>query len=161
MKLHDPAGTLVALAFAAFGAVLIGSTGTMTPLGSVFPITISSAMIVFSLVLVLRNVVIGLRAAKAAEGPSIEPVDPETTGSMPRRIVFLLAMAAWIALIPVLGFFSASVLAYFVIMVAATHERLPLRETVVLIVIGLAILAGFYLLMTDVLLIPMPRGLFF
>ena len=161
MKLHDPAGTLVALAFGALGTVLILSTGKMTPLGSVFPITISSAMIVFSLVLILRNVVMGMRAVKTAGTSQAVRDEHEAAGSMPRRIVFLVAMAAWLVLIPVLGFFVASVPAYFAIMIAATHERLPVKDFAILVVIGLVILTGFYMMMTNVLQIPMPRGLFF
>ena len=161
MKLHDPAGTLVAVAFAAFGALLITSTGTMTPLGSVFPITISVAMIVFSLVLIGRNVVVGILESRSVDGAVPEPVATEPSGSMPRRLALLVLMAAWVALIPVLGFLSTSVLCFFAIMVVATHERLPAKEIVILVVIGLGILTGFYLLMANVLLIPMPRGLLF
>ncbi|MBP0618177.1 tripartite tricarboxylate transporter TctB family protein [Jiella mangrovi] len=162
MKLHDPSGTLVAVGFVAFGALLISSTGTMSPLGSVFPITISVAMIVFSLILIARNLFIGMRQAQAADMPEAGAgAEAETPGSMARRIAFLILIAAWVALIPVLGFFVASVLGFFSIMAVATHERLPAKEIVVLLVIGLAILTGFYLLMADVLLIPMPRGLFF
>ena len=161
MKLHDPEGALVAVSFAAFGALLIVSTGGMTPMGSVFPITISAAMVVLSVVLILRNLVLGIRDARTSPPSDSSAITADAAGSMPRRIVFLVTMAAWIALIPVLGFFVASVLAYFAIMVVATHERLPVREIVVLAVIGFAILLGFYLLMTNVLLIPMPRSLLF
>ena len=161
MKLHDPAGTSVALLFAAFGVMLMVSTGRMTPMGSVFPITISAAMVVLSIVLILRNVILGIREARTSPTSRSTAIPPDTAGSMPRRIIFLVTMAAWIALIPVLGFFVASVLAYFAIMVVATHERLPVREIAVLTVIGFAILTGFYLMMTNVLLIPMPRSLFF
>lgn len=161
MKPHDPAGTLVALLFAAFGVVLMVSTGAMTPMGSVFPVTISAAMVVLSIVLILRNVVLGIRAARASTASGTATAPADAAGSMPRRIAFLVAMAAWIALIPVLGFFVTSVVAYFTIMVVATHERLPVKEIIVLAVIGIAILSGFYLLMTEVLLIPMPRSLLF
>ncbi len=161
MKIHDPAGTIVAVLFAAFGTVLIVSTGTMTPMGSVFPITISAALVVLSLVLILRNVVLGVRAQKTATDFEAAAIEGDTAGSMPRRIVFLVTMAAWIALIPVLGFFVASVLAYFAIMAIATHERLPIKEIAILAVTGFAILSGFYLMMTNVLLIPMPRSLLF
>lgn len=161
MKLHDPAGTLVALLFAVVGAILMVSTGRMTPMGSVFPITISAAMVFLSLVLILRNVVLGMRAAETNTDVELSENDRDAVGSMPRRIVFLATMAAWIALIPVLGFFVASVLAYFAIMVVSTHERLAIKEIAVLVVTGFAILAGFYLLMANVLMIPMPRSLLF
>ncbi len=160
-KPHDLPGTITAALFIGLGVVLILLTGRMTPMGSVFPITISAAMIVFSAILILRNFVI------AARRPSVEAADEtaseteQTQGSMPRRIGFLIAMAAWIALIPILGFFVASLIAFFAIMAVASHERITLREGVALGVIGVAILTAFYLIMANVLLIPMPRGLFF
>lgn len=160
-KPHDLPGTALAVLFVALGIVLILQTGRMSPLGSVFPITVSAAMIVFSLALILRNVVLGMRAVRpAASEPDAAPSE---TGheSTPRRLLFLLAMIAWIVLIPILGFFVASVAAYFAIMLVATHDRTPLREGALLVLIGFVILTVFYLVMAKVLLIPMPTGLFF
>ena len=155
--LHDPAGTAVAILFIALGVLLITQTGRMTPMGSVFPITISVAMIVLSAILVLRNVVLGFRGAGRAK----DEVGFTDNGSTVRRILFLIAMGAWVALIPVLGFFVASLLAFFAIMAIATHERATMRELAILVAVGVVILLAFYLLMANVLLIPMPRGMFF
>ncbi|WP_206454547.1 tripartite tricarboxylate transporter TctB family protein [Aurantimonas marina] len=160
-KPHDLPGTIAAALFIGLGVVLILQTGRMTPMGSVFPITIAAAMIVFSAILILRNFVI------AARRPSVEAADEtaretdQTRGSMPRRIGFLVAMAAWVALIPILGFFVASLIAFFAIMAVASHERVTPREGIMLGVMGIVILTGFYLIMANVLLIPMPRGIFF
>ena len=157
-RLHDLPGTLVALGFIALGAVLALQTGTMTPMGSVFPITISIAMIVLASILIARNVVLGLRARPAAEEAA--PAEAaEGGGSNWRRALFLAAMVAWIALLPVLGFLAASAAGFFAVMAIAAHERLPVRQLMVLVLVGLAILGGFYLLMADVLMIPLPRGL--
>lgn len=159
-KVHDLPGTMVAAGFLLLGVFLITRTTEMTPLGSVFPIAISGAMIVFSALLVIRNVMLGIRG----EAPARNALSEETAGaggSTARRVLFLVAMSLWIALLPVLGFMAASVLGFFAIMAVATHERLTAKELAILVAISLAILAGFYLLMAEVLLIPMPRGLFF
>lgn len=158
-KPHDVPGTALAVLFAVLGVFLILQTGNMSPLGSVFPITVSVAMIVFAGALILRNLVLGMRPAPAPE--SGEALSRPSHESMPRRLLFLLAMIVWIVLIPILGFFVSSVLAYFAIMLVATHDRMSLREGATLVVIGLAILTVFYLVMAKVLLIPMPTGLFF
>ena len=116
-------------------------------------------MAILGLVLIGRNLVLGLRgitpASSATKEGGIEG------GSNLRRILFVLAMVAWIALLPVLGFFVASCLAYFAIMIVSVHERMSVKEIALLVILGLAILGGFTLLMSEVLLIPMPRGLFF
>ena len=70
-------------------------------------------------------------------------------------------MGAWVVLIPVLGFFVASVLAFFAVMGITVRERVSVRRVAALCLTGLVIVAGFYLVMMEVLLIPMPRGLLF
>ena len=148
----------MAVGFIALGVVLMLGTGRMTPMGSVFPITISLAMIVLASTLIARNVVLGLRARPAEEeAPPAEAA--EGGGSNWRRALFLAAMIAWIALLPVLGFLAASAAGFFAVMAIAAHERMAPRAVVALVLTGLAILGGFYLLMAEVLLIPLPRGL--
>lgn len=158
-KPHDPPGVAMAVLFTCLGVVLIRQTGSMTPMGSVFPITIATAMIVFSVLLIVRNVVIGARATPA-DAPA-EPTSEDSHRTMPRRIAFFAAMVLWIVALPILGFFFASLVGFFVIMAVALHERMSLREAVLLVVTGVAIVTGFYVIMREVLLIPMPEGMFF
>lgn len=167
---HDMPGVIAAFAFICLGVLLIGQSRAMTPMGSVFPIAISTAMIVFSVVLIIRNVVIGLRRQPAGATVSApEEVGAEARVPAPaaepesnvRRLAFLVAMVAWIVLIPVLGFFVTSLLAYFAVMATSLHERIDFREALILGVIGIVVLTGFYLLMAEVLLLPLPRGAFF
>ena len=158
-KFHDPAGTLAAALFIVLGIFLTVEARSMTAMGSVFPTTISVALIIFSAVLIVRNLVLTLRKTGAAVAKSDETSD--VGGSNLRRAIFIAAMIAWIALIPVLGFFAASIAGYFAAMFVAMHERMSFKQIALMILLGVAILAGFYLLMTEVLLIPMPRGYVF
>lgn len=155
-RFHDPAGTFAAALFVILGIVLTIESRSMTAMGSVFPTTISIALIVFSTVLIIRNIVLTLRGNRAAAAQSDEA--PAAGGSNVRRAVFVAAMIGWIALIDVVGFLIASIAGYFVVMIVAMHERMSVKQLALLIVLGVAILAGFYLLMTEILLIPMPRG---
>jgi hypothetical protein len=155
-RFHDPAGTFVAALFVILGIVLTIQSRSMTAMGSVFPTTISIALIVFSSVLIIRNLVLTLRGSEVAESQSDEA--PKAGGSNARRAFFIGAMISWIVLIPILGFLAASIAGYFVVMTVAMHERMSLKQIALLILLGVAILAGFYVLMTEVLLIPMPRG---
>ena len=155
-RFHDPAGTIGAVLFVILGTVLTIESRSMTAMGSVFPTTISIALIIFSLFLILRNVMLTIQRTEVAEPPSEEA--PAAGGSNLRRAFFIAAMIAWIVLIPVLGFLVASVAGYFCVMVVAMHERMSPKQIALLIVLGAAILAGFYVLMSRVLLIPMPQG---
>ena len=154
-RLHDLPGSIIAAVFMALGIVLVVESRGMSDMGSVFPTTVSVALIVFSAALIVRNVVIGWRPPAGA-GPA-----PRSLDSNPRRLGFVVAMAAWVGLIPILGFFAASLPAFFAVMAITARERKPALQIAVLCLSGLLILAGFYWIMTDLLLIPMPRGLLF
>lgn len=165
-KVHDPAGVAVAILFICLGLVLIWQTGSMTPMGSVFPITISVAMIVFSTLLIVRNIVLGRRAGRDEGAAPGEQARSEVTATPPgrqtmHRIAFFAVMVFWVVALPILGFFVASLAGFFLAMAVSLHERISPKEAMLLAVAGIAIVGGFYLIMRDVLLIPMPSGLFF
>ena len=149
---HDTAGTVAAAGFAALAAFLLIESREMSAMGSVFPTTISIAMLVLSLAVIARNL-LATRPARAV--PDLAG-SPEST---PRRLAFMAAMAAWVVLIPLLGFYVASLLAFAAILVIASHEPTPVRGWALLAATGLVIVTGFTLLMSEVLLIPLPRGL--
>ena len=151
-KPHDLPGVIVASLFACLGIVVLFQSRRMTAMGSVFPVTIAIAMIVFSVLLVARNFIV--RGQPSGDSGDLG-------GSNLRRFAFLAIMAAWIGLIPVLGFFITSLVAFFFIAATATYDRISLRESAVLLVVGLAVICGFYGLMARILLIPLPRGLLF
>jgi putative tricarboxylic transport membrane protein len=138
------AGAMIVLAVWAFL-----QTAEMTALGSVFPRTISVALVAFSVVLVAINL---LRRAGPRQG--------RDEGSMVRRIGTVVVMALWVAAIPLLGFATAALLAFLLLIVLASHEQMPVRAILIHAVSAALIVAGFYLLMAEVLLIRMPTGLF-
>lgn len=146
---RDLPGMVIAVAMIVLAAWAFAQTGAMTALGSVFPRTISVALVAFSLVLVAINL---LRRAGPREG--------RDGGSATRRIGTVVVMALWVAAIPVLGFATAALLAFLLLIVLATHERMPARAILIHAVSAALIVTGFYLLMAEVLLIRMPAGLF-
>lgn len=154
---HDPAGTVTAALLAVLGGAVIWQARGYSTLGKVFPTAIAGAMVVLCVALVARNVLAGrrgsLRGADEAGGPS--------DGSNWRRAALLAVMAAWIALLPVLGFYSASLLGFLGCMAVAIHERVGRAEAAALAVATLVLPLGFWLLMVEVLRIPVPRGLLF
>ena len=81
---HDLPGTIVAMAFVLLGILLITESRGMSEMGSVFPTTISIALIAFSAILVVRNVAIGLRRPEGRRtGPAQRP-QAHYTRSPPR-----------------------------------------------------------------------------
>lgn len=152
-KPRDVPGMVLALAFIAVGAWVLMQSQDLSPLGSVFPRTIAVALIVFSLMLIVQN----LRRPRASSAAS----ESATTESTPRRLGLIGIMGAWALLLPILGFFVSSILGFAGLLAVAQYERWTIRLAAAYGATALAIVTAFYFLMRDVLLIPVPKGLFF
>ena len=116
------------------------------------------------LALVARNVIAGGQVSALADPrdgdePAADEAGNAFAGSNWRRIALLVVMGVWIALLPVLGFYAASLVGFLATMLVAIHERITWREGVVLAVAAAVFPLGFWLLMVEVLRIPVPRGL--
>ncbi|HEV7372101.1 tripartite tricarboxylate transporter TctB family protein [Arenibaculum sp.] len=143
-------GTVVAgLIFILLGAWMIRESFAMSPLGSVFPRTIAAVMIVCSVMLVVQ------RLYRRPAPPADENPAGESTG---RRLALVAVMAAWVFLLPVLGFFTSSLLAFLVLLAVANYDGWNLRRVLVYGASAVGIIVAFYLVFVELLLLPMPRG---
>ncbi|MHB8950452.1 MAG: tripartite tricarboxylate transporter permease [Rhodoferax sp.] len=145
----------------AFGAVFAGigvlaylQIKDMSPMGSVFPGTLSAVLVLLSLMLIAFQV--GRPAAPAIAAPpgAVKP----STG---RRLAIIVAMAIWALLLPSIGFFVTSLLAFLVLTLIATFDRPTPREWVQYGISAVVIVGSFHLLMDKVLGLRMPAGLLF
>lgn len=152
-KVRDGPGIVLAVGFIALGAWVILETGNLSPLGSVFPRTIGIALILFSLV----SLVASLRSVPAGD----EQAERKAPESTPRRLGLVAVMGAWGLLIPVVGFFVTSLLAFGALLVISEYEHWTARRAALYAVTMVVIVAAFYYLMQEILLIPVPKGLLF
>jgi putative tricarboxylic transport membrane protein len=156
MKYRDTGSIVLALLFIAIGIFAITGTADMTPLGAVFPTTIAFGLIAFCLLLIADH----LRRPRAPG--TLSSADPAATpASAWRRATVAAALAAWIVLIPQLGFAVASALGFVGVTAIANHDRLSPVRALAYAGVALITVAAFYALMAQVLLIRMPAGLFF
>jgi putative tricarboxylic transport membrane protein len=156
MRYRDAGSVALAVLFIAIGIFAITGTADMSPLGAVFPTTIACGLIGFCLLLIADH----LRRPRVAGG--VSSADPAATpASAWRRAAVAAALAAWIVLIPQLGFAVASVLGFVGVTVIANHDRLSPARMLAYAGGALMTVAAFYALMAQVLLIRMPAGLFF
>lgn len=151
----DVGGMIGAVVFILLGAWVLLESSTMSAMGSIFPRTIATAMIVLSLMLIGLNL-----AGRYKAGVSLEGTAPTGEESTPRRLFLVGIMLAWVLLMPVIGFLVSSIVAFLAIMVVANYDGWTARRTVVYAVAAFLIVVAFYWLMVDVLLIPVPDGLF-
>ncbi|MEO8541891.1 MAG: tripartite tricarboxylate transporter permease, partial [bacterium] len=145
---------LFGLLFIAMGVAAYTQTKDMSAMGSVFPTTISAALILLSALLISFQI-----------GRPATPAKADTTGapkeSTWRRASIIGAMAAWALLLPSIGFFVTSLVAFLVLVAIAAFHRLSLREIAIHGVAAVVIVGAFQLLMDNVLGLRMPMGLLF
>jgi putative tricarboxylic transport membrane protein len=147
----DAGAILLAVVFAALGIMAYVATDAMSPMGAVFPATISVLLVVFSIGLVIF--------ALLRKGSPSDKGDP--AASTTRRILLTIIFGLWVFLIPVLGFFVAGLAAFGTMMVLAEHESRPAKTWLIRAITAVAVVAGFWWMMADVLVLRMPMGLFF
>jgi len=70
-------------------------------------------------------------------------------------------MLACTALMPVIGFVAAGLGSVVVIMLIAMYDPWTRFRLIVYPLVCVALVAGFYALFSEVLLVPLPTGMFF
>lgn len=149
-KTRDFPGMIIAgLCIALGSGIYVGATG-MSALGSVFPMTIGAALVVFSAILIVMN----LRRPVGPAGRAFE-----MTAGAKHRFALGAIMLAWVIVMPQIGFLVSSMAAFVAIMVVADYDRPPLKTWAIWVATGLLICTGFWWLMSEVLLLRMPVGL--
>ena len=147
---RDVGGMVFAALFILLGTYALWDTEDTSPLGSVFPVTMASAMIVLSLVY------IGVALARPV------PVrEGDATESTPRRVLLVLVMFAWVAAMPWLGFAAAGLGGFLLLTAIAHHDAWTARRAVVYALTGAAVVAGFQALFAVALKVPLPKGWLF
>lgn len=143
-----------AIAFAA-GFCLLGiwalyETREISELGAVFPKTVAGAMIVFSIAY------IGYELLR----PSLERAltQPEST---PRRILLVVVMLGWVALMPVVGFIASSAVAFALIIIVANYDTWGRSRILAYSITAVGVVGGFYALFVYALKVPLPEGALF
>ncbi|HSK41767.1 MAG TPA: tripartite tricarboxylate transporter TctB family protein [Arenibaculum sp.] len=145
-------GTLVAgILFILLGAWMIRQSFAMSTMGAVFPRTIAGVMIICSIVLVIQRLL-------RRPGLPTEHIPGE---SPPRMLGLIATMAVWVLLIPVVGFFATSLVAFVVLLAVANYDGWNTRRALSYGAVAVLVVGTFYLVFVELLLVPTPRGLLF
>lgn len=134
--------------FVLLGALALWGARDMSPLGSVFPRAIGSAMILFAMM-----DLVGRWLAPHREEP------PE--GSNRRRVMLAAIMLGWALSLSTVGFFVTSLAASLLLLLVANHEPWTGRRAVGYVVSTIAVVAGLYAVFAFGLEVPLPEGILF
>lgn len=144
-------GVVVAALLILFGVYALWDTTTYAdPDSAVFPRAIASAMIVASLVVILRWLL----------GRST-PVEMPPPGSAIRRALLVAVMIVGSLSIPYTGFLPAALVVFAALLLIAMYDRWTPFRIVVYPLVGAAVVLGFYYLFSKVLLVPLPTASLF
>jgi putative tricarboxylic transport membrane protein len=150
----DWAGALASAFFAGVGIYVFVASFAMSPMAAMFPRTIGAVLAGLAL-LQIAAALTGRSARSVEAGGSLT----EQTEGLGRRLSLLGCMIGWAVLFPVVGMLVTSLAACVILMFTAQFGRLSPQRLAVYLGTLLAMVVLFYLLMTRVLNIPMPRGL--
>jgi putative tricarboxylic transport membrane protein len=153
-KYRDLPAVLFSLFFIGVGVAAYMQTKDMSAMGSVFPTTIAAALVLLSGLLIAFQIGRPAAPTKAASPGKAK----ESTW---RRLSIIVAMGIWALLLPSIGFFVTSLVAFLVLIAIATFDRPSARAMAIYGVAAIAIVGAFQLLMDKVLGLRMPEGLFF
>jgi putative tricarboxylic transport membrane protein len=110
----------------------------------VFPVAVSTALIIFSLAVLARSL-LGYGSGKEAD-----------VGSFPRRAILVVSMLACALLLESLGFIVCSIALFVILTFVGMHERWTARTAILYAITGLVIVVGFTWLFRSVLGVPLP-----
>lgn len=150
----DLGGMVVAAILILVAAVALWDTTDMTDADSfIFPRAIAIAMIGFCILFIALQMI----------SPSLGKNDEAGVngGSIIRRIGLVVAMVVSSLLMPWLGFLVSGVLAFGSIMMLAMYDEWTASRRLVFPLVALVIVAGFYFMFAELLLVPLPVGTLF
>lgn len=142
----DIRGLVTAVVMLAVSAWVIWEAQGYSELAAAFPRTVALVMALASIILIVRCLM--RREAPAA----VE------AGSQLRRAVLLAALIGWVALIPIAGFFLASLLGFIACGLTARYEYWPKRRWIGFVALAIAAVAMFYGVFSEILKVPFPQG---
>lgn len=118
----------------------------------VFPRAIAIAMIVLNLLLIGRNL-LNLTDDKKEV--------PKAGASTTRRIALIAGMLISCVMMPYLGFMISGVITFIFLMLVSMYDEWSAKTKTIYPAVALALVVGFYMLFSKVLLVPLPVGLLF
>ena len=150
----DRGGIAIAGLMIVVGAVAIWQTLDMSDSDSfVFPRAVAGAMILLSLVYILRQLV------RPGAGSNDEA--GLVGGSNLRRSGLMVVMVGGSLAMPWTGFMISGIIVFAAIMLLAMYDEWTPRRRWLFPLVGLVVVVGFYLLFAELLSVPLPTGVLF
>ena len=150
----DWGGMIISAILIVVGAAAIWDTTTMSdPDSFVFPRAVAIAMMLLSAIYIIRQLIrpgVGENSEAGTMG-----------GSAYRRVGLVIAMIGSALVMPWVGFLVSGLFTFCSIMLLAMFDEWTTKRKIAYPLIGIVIVAGFYLLFAELLSVPLPVGSLF
>jgi putative tricarboxylic transport membrane protein len=152
----DIAGAVGSTFFVVVGLYIFVASLSMTPMAAMFPRTIGAVMAGLALLQIFAALT-GRSGAAIEQGAGMS----QQAEGLGRRLTLLATMVGWALLFPAVGMFVTSLAACVALMFTAQFGRVSHARLAAYLAAVLAMVIIFYLLMVNILNLPLPRGLLF
>lgn len=136
------------------GMVMLFSISDLPDLSAIFPNAVAWALIAIGAVEIVRHYIVGRRAHKELPEAADDDTVDDAKGQVKPVLIFLAATLAYVALIPVIGFYVMTIVFLVGLMVA-----LGIRTPWLFLGVPVALTAIIYLTFTLQLSVPLPEGI--
>jgi len=145
---YDTPGIILAAIFILLAGIFLNESRNLTDSDSyVFPVAICTAMIVFSIIFIVWN----LLKPHPDKEASIVP------GSTPRRVGLVALMLVSALIMPYVGFLPAGLGVFAALMALAMFEPWTWKRAMNYALVCVAVVIGFYVIFDIIFLVPLPE----
>ena len=128
--------------------ILFYEASTLSPFGSVFPFAITTALIILSIILIFRSFKLEIKVIN------------ENVSSI-KISLLTVTFFAWIYFLERAGFILTSLIAFNLLILINSGTKIPLKKVTLYVLTGSLFILILYFGFKNLLLVPLPDGLWF
>jgi putative tricarboxylic transport membrane protein len=146
--IKDLTSFISGVCFIILSFILFYEANQLSPFASVFPYAITSVLLLLSVLLIIRSLKINFVVDK-------EKVD------ILKIVLLSIVFFAWIYFLERSGFILTSLIAFNLLIIINTGLNFSIKKIILYIVLGSIFILVLYLGFKNLLLVPLPEGLWF
>tara|TARA_B100000900_G_scaffold69406_1_gene54684 strand:+ start:923 stop:1375 length:453 start_codon:yes stop_codon:yes gene_type:complete len=136
------------ICFIILSIILFYEANQLSPFASVFPYAITSVLLLLSILLLIRSIKVDFKVEK-------ETVD------ILKIVLLCIVFFAWIYFLERSGFILTSLIAFNLLILINTGLSLGIKKIIIYMITGSIFILVLYFGFKNLLLVPLPEGLWF
>ena len=146
--IKDLTSFISGICFVILSIVLFYEASQLSPFASVFPYAITSALLLLSILLIIRSIKINFE------------VEKETVNTL-KIVLLCIVFFAWIYFLERTGFVLTSLIAFNLLILVNSGLNAGIKKIALYMIFGSIFVLFLYFGFKNLLLVPLPEGLWF